>query len=147
VTFWSASDRAIISLHLQLLNVALHQRCKRQRGIHTKEDLPHDGQGGRIHSQCDARSRPHASSLRRWTSCSQHFSDWICHCDTSTKAQNSALQCHTGGTSSPFSCSTERPSTNGCTTKWCRNLTACHAWQAGVHQQPSCSKVTTRVFS
>jgi len=36
----------------------------------------------------------------------------------------------TDGTSSPCFCSTERPSTNRYTTKWCRNLAACHVYRA-----------------
>jgi len=51
------------------------------------------------------------------------------------------------GTPSLRFCSTERTSIGGHTTKWCRSSAACLAWQAGVNQQPSCSKAPTRVCS
>ena len=48
-----------------------------------------------------------------------------------------AHRCPDGGTSSPFSCLTERPSTKGYTTKWCRRLAACPSGKLGSTSSPA----------
>jgi len=48
-----------------------------------------------------------------------------------------AHRCPNGGTSSPCFCSMERPSTIGCTTKWCRSLAACPSGKLGSTSSPA----------
>jgi len=48
-----------------------------------------------------------------------------------------AHRCPNGVTSSPCFCSMERPSTIGCTTKWCRSLAACPSGKLGSTSSPA----------